>query len=235
MPVIGADTREGTSEGKSMHGNYEDAGNSIPQEVESPPRKVAALMADENLHTPFKMRGGGTQRLTFPSTMFNQRGLLNGLPLGGFGPFPLTFHPGSSDTPGPPPELNGSLGKRKRSITGGINNDRIFIPTMAPFLDNSDATLIPSTIPIVDSSRSIPSSTIPDGTTGHGINLDDEQTSIWGSEPIPNMDDRNCANNPLSEEEITVQIGKDLRFEIEVEDPILREVLGESGEHDSSR
>ncbi|KAL4564865.1 hypothetical protein LXL04_028939 [Taraxacum kok-saghyz] len=206
--VIGTDTRDDTLAVGSTHGNYNYSGISIPTEMQSPPQKMAALMTDENLCTPVKARGGGTQKLTFVSNNknCNQAGLLDGLPLGGFGPFPLTFHPGLSNTPSLPPELNVALGKRKRNLTGGINGARLNIPSMPPLTEKNNHTPdhLPLTMPVEEINHEATINTKPINSTEVESNPETEQPSIWGSENTPHLDERNNAINSMTEEEITV-------------------------------
>ncbi|KAL4592613.1 hypothetical protein LXL04_005614 [Taraxacum kok-saghyz] len=148
QPVITLGAREGVREDRQSHEKMKTkskaAGKSRCPEVESPPRKRVALMAENNTPTPFKLKGGGSQTITFTSDTPNEDHLLKKLPVSCFGPFTATFHPG------PPPGFDGSLGKKKKKLLScGPSNSRIIFPSMASLSDNVESNPPPAlTLPI---------------------------------------------------------------------------------------
>ena len=66
------------------------------------------------------------------------------------------------------------------------------------------------------------------------LGLSAERTTNRCPAPYPNVDpngdETGRGNRNLAEAEITAEIGQELGFEIDAENPILREVLGESSE-----
>ncbi|KAL4589625.1 hypothetical protein LXL04_002533 [Taraxacum kok-saghyz] len=228
-PAAGEKTRERRQEDKTWHASINYVGNPRTLEEKSPPRKVSAIMVDDNFNTPCRSREGGSKEKKVASPVQEQENLINGLPTGCFGPVSSTFHPRLMGSPRPPTMVSRSLGKRKRIVSG--QNVRIpIISSMAPLSENTETLPSPSLTLVVENPIAIPLLVNP------LVNPDqsDGRTTNQNSELPPNADSHEDesvrGNTNPSEAEITAKIGNDLGFQIEADNPILREVLGESGE-----
>ncbi|KAI3710313.1 hypothetical protein L2E82_40091 [Cichorium intybus] len=195
--------REENSQKETMH-----CMGCTRNEDTSPPRKLAAIMTDKLIPTPLILTAStsfncGSKKAVGPdpSTPLGF-GDLNGLPQGCFGPFPSTPKFRSGSSQACDPDFSKPLGKRKRCITGGLNLSPNFIPSM-PNLSNLDSPL-----PTVEGTIDPAEGTNPN-----------------------NIDHGATTNRPLSEADKTVEIGKRVGFDIEADNPILLEVLGEAGEN----
>lgn len=130
----------------------------------------------------------------------------NGLPpLGCFGPFPSPTICNEAHTF----IVGRSNGKRRRMLDT--------TPSISPVFDSGDIDSMPHTVPLSDSPRNSP--------VENQIDLNTppiQQVVIIDEYP----------QNPRRAELVkTTEIGKELGFDINPDDPILQEAMGEEGEH----
>ncbi|KAI3691179.1 hypothetical protein L2E82_49398 [Cichorium intybus] len=181
----------------------------------SPPRKLAAIMTDGDIPTPtipnLKHGPMSTIPITFDPNP-NPFGDLNGLLLGGFGPFPspAQFTEKLNPTSPSPFGVKESLGKRKRHITGGPNFPINFISQMSSLAEHDSSPVV-----VLPNSKNKENATVVNNISNTG----DTQA------PAPNPEF--VVNIPPTEAEAIAEIGRKLGFDIGNEDPILKEVLGD--------
>ncbi|KAI3502965.1 hypothetical protein L1887_31397 [Cichorium endivia] len=133
---------------------------------------------------------------------------------GCFGPFPSPISPILNTAIPSSFDLGGSLGKRRRLDRGSSRLDPLsHSHANGPRVINLEAAFSPAPDPIAPPVSSHPTN-------------------------MPTLDLNKCTSDSVSEGtssrmelERTVEIGKELGFEIEMGDPILKEVMGEKGEN----